>query len=207
MKTQILPINSFESIHEAVRIIEAGGLVAFPTDTVYGLATDLHSEAAIDRIYQAKGRDMAKSIPVLINSINQLTQVAPDLPVSARKLAEIFWPGALTLIIPRLTNLPVNLSSSQTIAVRMPNYQPVLTVLQHCGPLAVTSANISGQANPLTAEDVFSQLGGRIDLILDGGPVSGGVPSTIVDCSLEPAIIIRHGAISDEEITEALQNG
>jgi tRNA threonylcarbamoyl adenosine modification protein (Sua5/YciO/YrdC/YwlC family) len=207
MKTRILPINSFDSIREAVRIIEAGGLVAFPTDTVYGLATDLHSETAIDRIYQAKGRDMTKAIPVLINSLDQIHQVALDLPDSARRLAEKFWPGALTLIVPRLPELPNNLSSSHTVAVRMPDYAPVLTVLQHCGPLAVTSANISGAANPLTAEDVFTQLGGKIDLILDGGPVSGGVPSTIVDCSLEPAIIIRHGAISDDAILAALQNG
>jgi L-threonylcarbamoyladenylate synthase len=190
-----------------VRIIEAGGLVAFPTDTVYGLATDLHSEAAIDRIYQAKGRDMSKAIPVLINHLDQIQQIALDLPASARRLAEKFWPGALTLIIPRLPDLPANLSASQTIAVRMPDYPPVLTVLKHCGPLAVTSANISGEQNPLTAEDVFAQLGGKIDLILDGGPVSGGVPSTIVDCSMDPVIIIRHGAIPDDVIFETLQNG
>jgi len=207
MKTQVLPINSFESIREALRIIEAGGLVAFPTDTVYGLAADVHSEAAIERIYQAKGRDMVKAIPVLIYNIDQITQVALDLPNTARRLAEKFWPGALTLIVPRVLDLPVNLSSSPTVAVRMPNYAPVQTVLQHCGPLAVTSANLSGEANPLTAEDVLSQLGGKIDLILDGGPVSGGIPSTIVDCSVDPVVITRHGAIPDETIFEALQNG
>lgn len=204
MKTLVLPINSFESIREALRIIEAGGLVAFPTDTVYGLAADVHSETAIDRIYQAKGRDMAKAIPVLINNFDQINQVALDLPDSARRLADRFWPGALTLIVPRLPDLPENLSSSLTVAVRMPNYPPVQTVLQHCGPLAVTSANLSGQANPLTAEDVFNQLGGRIDLILDGGPVTGGVPSTIVDCSVDPVVITRHGAISDEAIFATL---
>ena len=207
MKTQVLPINSFESIREALRIIEAGGLVAFPTDTVYGLAADLHSAAAIERIYQAKGRDMVKAIPVLIYNIDQITQVALDLPNNARRLAEKFWPGALTLIVPRVLDLPENLSSSPTVAVRMPNYAPVQTVLQHCGPLAVTSANISGGANPLTAEDVLSQLGGKIDLILDGGPVSGGIPSTIVDCSVDPVVITRHGAISDDAIFEAMQNG
>ncbi|MEI8132906.1 MAG: L-threonylcarbamoyladenylate synthase [Leptolinea sp.] len=207
MKTQVLPINSFESIREALRIIETGGLVAFPTDTVYGLAADVRSAAAIERIYQAKGRDMVKAIPVLICNIDQVTQVALDLPNSARRLAEKFWPGALTLIVPRLPDLPENLSSSPTVAVRMPNYAPVQTVLQHCGPLAVTSANLSGEANPLTAEDVFAQLGGKIDLILDGGPVIGGIPSTIVDCSVDPVVITRHGAIPDEAIFEALQNG
>jgi L-threonylcarbamoyladenylate synthase len=205
MKTLVLPINSFDSIREAVRILEAGGLVAFPTDTVYGLAADVHSAAAIDRIYQAKGRDMAKAIPVLIQSIDQINQVALDLPVSAQRLAARFWPGALTLILPRLPDLPENLSSSQTIAVRMPDYPPVQTVLQHCGPLAVTSANQSGEANPLTAQDVLAQLGGRIDLILDGGQVAGGVPSTIVDCSVDPVSITRHGAIPDELIYSALQ--
>lgn len=204
MKTQVLPIDSFASIKEALRIIQGGGLVAFPTDTVYGLAADLCSHSAIDRIYQAKGRDMAKAIPVLISSMDQIDQISPAFPETAQKLAKKFWPGALTLIIPRHVDLPENLSSSPTVAVRMPDYQPVLTVLQHCGPLAVTSANLSGQDNPLSAQDVLSQLGGRIDLILDGGQVSGGVPSTIVDCSLEPPVITRHGAISDTDIFSVL---
>jgi L-threonylcarbamoyladenylate synthase len=200
MKTRILPIDSFSSIKEALQIIQSGGLVAFPTDTVYGLAADVHSVSAIDRIYQAKGRDMAKAIPVLISQANDLELVAKSIPESARKLADRFWPGALTIIVPRLPDLPDNLSSGETVAVRMPNYAPVLTVLQHCGPLAVTSANRSGLVNPLSAQDVMTQLDGRIDLILDGGHVTGGIPSTIVDCSVEPPMITRHGAISDEEI-------
>jgi L-threonylcarbamoyladenylate synthase len=204
MKTRVLPINSFNSLKEALLVIQGGGLVAFPTDTVYGLAADLHSHAAIDRIYQAKGRDMAKAIPVLIGSQDHLRQVAASIPESARKLAEKFWPGALTLIVPRQPDLPENLSSGPTVAVRMPDYEPVQTVLQHCGPLAVTSANLSGKSNPLSAEDVLAQLDTRIDLILDGGKVTGGIPSTIVDCSVEPPVITRHGAISDEEIFSAL---
>lgn len=147
---------------------------------------------------------MAKAIPVLIGRKDHLDQVALSIPESARKLAEKFWPGALTLIVPRLPDLPENLSSGPTVAVRMPDYEPVLTVLLHCGPLAVTSANLSGQSNPLSAEDVLAQLDTRIDLILDGGKVTGGIPSTIVDCSVEPPIITRHGAISDEEIFSAL---
>ncbi len=204
MKTRILPIDSFSSIKEALRIIQSGGLVAFPTDTVYGLAADIHNSAAIDRIYLAKGRDMAKAIPVLISQTNDLELIASSIPDSAQRLADRFWPGALTLIVPRLPDLPENLSSGPTVAVRMPNYPPVLTVLQHCGPLAVTSANQSGQDNPLSAQDVLAHLDGRIDLILDGGQVTGGVPSTIVDCSLEPPVIIRHGAISDEDIYAVL---
>jgi L-threonylcarbamoyladenylate synthase len=200
MKTRVLPINSFNSLKEALLVLQNGGLVAFPTDTVYGLAADLRSYSAIDRIYQAKGRDMAKAIPVLIGTKGHLDQVAASVPESARRLADKFWPGGLTLIIPRLDNLPENLSSGPTVAVRMPDYEPVLTVLQHCGPLAVTSANLSGQSNPLSAEDVLSQLDTRIDLILDGGKVTGGIPSTIVDCSVEPPVITRHGAISDEDI-------
>src|SRR5512133_3973690 len=205
MKTRVLPIDSFLSLKEALRIIESGGLVAFPTDTVYGLAANLHMKTAIDRIYQAKGRDMAKAIPVLVSHINQMDQVAAEFPASGQKLAAKFWPGALTLIVPRLPDLPENLSSGPTVAVRMPDYAPLLTVLQHCGPLAVTSANMSGMANPLSAEDVLAQLDSKIDLILDGGKVSGGVPSTIVDCSVDPVVIIRHGAISDDDIFTALQ--
>lgn len=200
MKTRILPIDSFEAIKEALRIIQSGGLVAFPTDTVYGLAVDIHSRAAIDRIYEVKGRDMAKAIPVLISQMDQLNQVASDFPGCARRLAERYWPGGLTLVVPRLSSLPENLSSGPSVAIRMPDYPPVLTLLQHCGPLAVTSANLSGKANPLSVADVMAQLNGKIDLILDGGKVSGGVPSTIVDCSVEPPVILRHGAISDEDI-------
>lgn len=204
MKTRILPVDSFNSVKEALRIIQSGGLVAFPTDTVYGLAADIHSTSAIDRIYQAKGRDMAKAIPVLIGCLDHLDQIASTFPESARRLAERFWPGALTLIVPRRVDLPENLSAGPTIAVRMPDYAPVLTVLQHCGPLAVTSANRSGQSNPLSAGDVMEQLNSRIDLVLDGGPVSGGIPSTIVDCTVEPPVITRHGAITDEDIFSAL---
>jgi L-threonylcarbamoyladenylate synthase len=204
MKTRILPIDSFDAIKEALRIIQSGGLVAFPTDTVYGLAADIHSMAAIDRIYQVKGRDMAKAIPVLISQMDQLNQVASEFPASAHRLAERFWPGALTLIIPRLASLPDNLSSGQTVAIRMPDYPPVLTLLQHCGPLAVTSANLSGQVNPLSVADVVTQLNGKIDLVLDGGKVSGGVPSTIVDCSVELPVITRHGAIPDEDILSTI---
>ncbi|NMB55666.1 MAG: threonylcarbamoyl-AMP synthase [Leptolinea sp.] len=206
MKTRILPINSFNAIKEALRILQSGGLVAFPTDTVYGLAANLHSAAAIDRIFQAKGRDSAKAIPVLISHLDQLDQVVSSFPSSARRLAEHFWPGALTLVVPRLPDLPANLSSESTVAIRMPDYAPVLTVLQHCGPLAVTSANLSGKANPLTAQDVLNQLDGRIDLVLDGGRVNGGVPSTIVDCHVEPPVILRQGAIAEEAIQAALQD-
>ncbi len=204
MKTRILPVDSLDSVKEALRIIQSGGLVAFPTDTVYGLAADIHSTSAIDRIYQAKGRDMAKAIPVLIGCLDHLDQIASTFPESARRLAKRFWPGALTLIVPRRADLPENLSAGPTVAVRMPDYSPVLTVLQHCGPLAVTSANRSGQSNPLSAGDVMEQLNSRIDLVLDGGPVSGGIPSTIVDCTVEPPVIIRHGAITDEDIFSAL---
>lgn len=200
MKTRILPVNSFDSVKEALRILQSGGLVAFPTDTVYGLAADVHSTEAIDRIYQAKGRDMAKAIPVLIGHLDHLGQIASTFPEIAHRLAERFWPGGLTLIIPRRSDLPGNLSAGLTVAVRMPDYAPVLTVLQHCGPLAVTSANRSGQTNPLNAEDVMQQLNGRIDLVLDGGQVSGGVPSTIVDCTVETPVITRHGAIADDLI-------
>lgn len=206
MKTQVLPINSFESIREALRVIQGGGLVAFPTDTVYGLAADVHSSAAIDRIYQAKGREMAKAIPVLIHSIDQMALVAEDQPESARRLAEAFWPGGLTLVVPKKPDLPENLSATNTVAIRLPNYPPVQTVLKHCGPLAVTSANLSGGQNPLDAENVLLQLDGRIDLILDGGPVSGGIPSTIVDCSVDPIVILRKGAIPEEEIFSIIQN-
>lgn len=187
----------------AIQTLSTGGLVAFPTDTVYGLAADLNSEEAIERLFEAKGREASKAIAVLVGSVDQLDRLTPGLGDTARRLAERFWPGPLTLVVPRRADLPSNLSPYPTVGVRMPDHPLALALLRESGPLATTSANLSGQANPLTAQDVYDQLGGRIELILDGGTTPGGAPSTVVDCVGSELKILREGPISLEMLLES----
>lgn len=204
MQTKILSCDQPEAISMAISVLAQGELVVFPTDTVYGVAADINNPLAIDKIFSAKGRDFAKAIPVLIGNLQQLSQVTPGLTPAAQKLAERFWPGALTLVIPRLLTLPQNLSATPTVGIRMPNHSFTLALLNQSGPLAVTSANLSGCSNTLTAADVLAQLDGKVALILDGGKTPGETPSTVVDCSKDTMTILRHGAIPADEILRAV---
>jgi L-threonylcarbamoyladenylate synthase len=204
VKTTVLPISHLDSIGAALKVLNDGGIIAFPTDTVYGLAAPAFSPAGIEKLYQIKDRALTKAIPILIGELAHLHLIAPDMPASAQTLAARFWPGALTLVIPRSPALPEVLSANPTVAVRMPDHTYALNLIRRSGPLAATSANLSGQANPLSAGDVLEQLGGRVDLILDGGPVDGGIPSTIVDCAGAKPSILRQGAIPENQIFAAL---
>ncbi|MHB0989387.1 MAG: L-threonylcarbamoyladenylate synthase [Bellilinea sp.] len=206
METTILPATDSQAIQAALLVLQAGGLVAFPTDTVYGLAADPFNPVAIERLYAAKERDMSKAIAVLVGTVEQLSQITPGLSTQAEALAARFWPGALTLVVSRRAELPAQLSALPTIGVRMPDHPFALNLLQASGPLATTSANRSGADNPLTADDVLDQLGGRIELVLDGGRCPGGVPSTVVDCTIPDVRVLREGAISAEDIRAALGN-
>ncbi|HQL38441.1 MAG TPA: L-threonylcarbamoyladenylate synthase [Anaerolineaceae bacterium] len=188
------------AIPAALTILREGGLIAFPTDTVYGLASGIDSEASIRQLFLAKGRNWTKAIAVLIGEMEQLPIVTPNLPPAALELASRFWPGALTLIVPRNIHLPALISPLPTIGVRMPNHPFALSLLRQTGPLATTSANLSGQTSPLTARDVINQLDGKVDLILDGGPCPGGVPSTVVDCTTPELRVLREGAISPKDL-------
>ncbi len=205
MKTEILSIQHPDAISHAMTVLIGGGLVAFPTDTVYGVAANPFDAAAIERLYEAKIRETNKAIAVLIGDLDQIPQVARQVTVSAQRLAKRFWPGALTLIVPRLVSLPDNLSPSLSIGLRMPDHVFALELLQKAGPLATTSANLSGGANTSTAEEVLAQLDGRIELLLDGGKTTGGVPSTVVDCTQPEALILRQGAISSDQIQKILR--
>ncbi len=204
METAILSIDDPQAIPAALQILKSGGLIAFPTDTVYGLAADPFNPTAIQRLYAAKERDMSKAIAVLVGEVEQLGLVTPGLTSAADRLAARFWPGALTLVISRRPELPPELSALPTIGVRMPDHAFALSLLRASGPLATTSANRSGAENPLTAEDVLDQLGGRIELVLDGGRCPGGIPSTVVDCTVPDGRILREGAISTAAIQAAL---
>ncbi len=204
MITDLLLTSDPTAIPRALQILTNGGLVAFPTDTVYGVAAAITSIQGIDRLYEAKARSASKAIAVLVGEIEQLELLTPGLTPSAQKLAQRFWPGALTLVVPKNPNLPANLSPLPTVGVRMPDHAFARALMRAAGPLATSSANISGETNTLTARQVLEQLEGRIELVLDGGTAPGGVPSTVVDCTQDPPKILRQGAITAEKIASIL---
>ena len=199
-ETLILQIDQPQSISRAVEIVQSGGVIAFPTDTVYGIGVSAFNEEAIEKLYQVKGRSYQKAIPILVSDQEELTRITPPLDQNVKAIIQRFWPGALTLIIPLLKGMPENLSPTQTIGVRIPDFKLTRELLSHTGPLAATSANISGGEITLTAEEVAENLGGMIDLILDGGKTPGGVPSTVLDCTQAELIILREGPISLDTI-------
>jgi len=204
MKTEIFRADYPSAIDHAVDVLQHGGLVAFPTDTVYGLAALPFRCEYVEGLFSAKGRNNARAIAILIGDYSDLERVVEQFDARSLRLAHRFWPGPLTLVVPKLPSLPAELSPDKTIGVRMPDHPIALELLRKIGPLAVTSANISGQDNANTAEEVNKQLSGRVHLILDGGKTSGGVPSTVVDCLSSPPSILRQGPITMQAIQEAL---
>ena len=201
MKTEIIPANEIQA---ALKILQNGGIVAFPTDTVYGLGALAFNNTAIESIYKAKNRPIEKAIPILIGDLSDFEKVADDIPNMALRFASRFWPGPLTCIVPKKQTLPLAVSATSTVAVRIPDHVDARALLRAAGPMAVTSANISGGKNPSTAWEVYDQLNGRIPLILDGGTTQGGIPSTLVDCTGELPVILREGPITLDELLAAL---
>ena len=204
MKTRILSASEPDAIQQVLEVLQQGGLVAIPTDTVYGLGALVFDVAAVERIYTAKGRPGEKAIPVLIGDPLELEKIVLEIPENAAILAEHFWPGPLTLVFPKLPGLPAAVASGATIGVRIPDHRLARALLQQTGPMAVSSANLSGMPNPMTAGEVMEQLDERIDLILDGGRTPGGMPSTVVDCTGQDPQILREGPISKAEIMRIL---
>ena len=196
MKTELLSADHPVALHHTVDVLKHGGLVAFPTDTVYGLASLPFQAEYVERLFTAKGRNSSRAIAVLIGRLEDLPKVTSGMSASARRLAARFWPGPLTLVVPKKPNLPDALSQDASVGVRMPDHPVALALLRVIGPLAVTSANRSGSVNVYTAEEVMAQLEGRIHLILDGGHVPGGVPSTVVNCMTNELSVLREGPIS-----------
>lgn len=205
MITLIISQNSTDAIEKTLTTIKLGGVVAVPTDTVYGLACAVDNSAAIESLYQIKNRESIKAIPVLIADLSQINLVAKSMNKKALKLAKTFWPGAMTIIVAKNELLPANLTTHPTVGVRIPDHDWLRAIIHATGPLAATSANISGEASPATANQVLEQLGGRIELIIDGGECKGGISSTVVDCSTEDINILREGGIPTKEILSALR--
>lgn len=200
MQTRIIPANSPHALSHALDVLKSGGLVAFPTDTVYGVGALAFDGKSVESIYAAKDRPIEKAIPILIADAEDMEKVGRDIPQIAYRLAVRFWPGPLTCVIPKQPTLPEAVSATPTVGVRVPDHEVARALLRAAGPMAVTSANISGEESPSTAEEVFTQLNGRIELIIDGGRTPGGIPSTVVDCSGTEVRILREGPISLQEL-------
>jgi L-threonylcarbamoyladenylate synthase len=192
---------------EAVATLHAGGLVAMPTDTVYGVGVALDAEDGLARLFAAKDRPLDKAIVLLCADLDQAASVGVLSP-GARVLAERFWPGGLTLVLAQApgAGLPAVLTAgAATIGVRVPDHDCPRALARDLGPLPVTSANLSGQADARDAALVMAHLGTRIDLVLDGGATRGGTPSTVVDCSGDAPRILREGAIDRQALEAALR--
>ncbi len=195
--------NIQQQIEKGIAILKQGGLVAFPTDTVYGLGAGAYLPQAVERVYQVKERPRNMPLPLLLADISQINEVAEPVSPLAWRLIHRFLPGALTLVVPKSKAVPDILTpiNRGTIAIRIPAHPIPITLIRGLGtPIVGTSANLSGQPSPLTADEVYAQLGDRIDLIIDGGRCPGGKESTIVDVTGLAPVILREGAISREEI-------
>ena len=191
---------------DAVELLRAGGIVAVPTDTVYGIAADMALPDAIERLFAAKGRPPEKAVAVLLADAAQAAELGVLNP-AATLLAERFWPGGLTLVLPVRpeARLPrVLAGGAPTIGVRVPNHPTPRALAAVLGPLPTTSANRSGEADARDAHEILERLGDSLALVLDGGPIRGGPASTVVDCTLEWPSILREGAIPSASIAAAL---
>jgi L-threonylcarbamoyladenylate synthase len=192
----------------AIRILRAGGIVALPTDTVYGIAVDLAVDGGIERLFEAKRRPADRAIMLLLADAAQAAELA-EWPPAAAVLAEAFWPGGLTLVLPQRLGitLPAVLTGGRrTIGLRVPDHPSPRALAAGVGPLPVTSANVSGLPSAGTAAEILAQLGDAIDLILDGGPSHGGPASTVVDCTGSQPRILRSGAIDPDAVAACLRS-
>lgn len=196
-------------VEQAAALLRQGKLVAVPTETVYGLAADATQEDAVQANYDAKGRPETKPLNVLVDGMAMVETVCRDIPADAYQLADAFWPGPLTMILWGNSALPsIVPAGGGTQGVRCPNHPDTLAVIKALGrPLACPSANLSGQPSPKSADDVLAQLGGNIDAVLDGGPCSVGVESTILDLTATPYRILRQGGLGREKIEAVLGQG
>ena len=210
MLTRVLTVENAEQFRsateQAVELLRAGEVVALPTETVYGLAANALDAKAVQRIYEVKGRPEKNPVIVHVSSLNRAKECVTDWTEAAEKLSRQFWPGPLTLVLPRASTIPNNVvAGGNTVGVRFPLHPFMRKVIEACGfPLAAPSANLANQLSPTTAQHVGEQLGGKIPLIVDAGPTSVGIESTVVDLTEERPRILRAGMISAPLIARAL---
>jgi len=193
-------------IERAARVLADGGIVAFPTDTVYGLGVDAFNEEALDRLRRAKGRREESPFPVLLAGMEQMEKVVQPVPAMVDPLTEKFWPGALTLVLPTSVVLPAPLLRDGRVGVRLPD-DPICRrlIFQLGRPVTGTSANPTGQPPAMTAADVQRMMGGKVDYILDAGRAQGGTPSSVLSLGPEGPRVLREGAIPSDLLLEAIR--
>jgi len=202
--TEVVPADAADAVERAARALRSGRLVVFPTDTVYGVAALPDDRRAVARIYEAKGRNTGRPIALLLSEAESLRRVAV-VPPEVEPLIARFWPGGLTLVLPKTEAVHPVISPGPTVGVRVPDLPLARAIIRAAGGvLAVTSANLSGRPAALTAQEALEQLGGRVDLIVDGGPCPGGVASTVLDCTIWPPAVLREGAIPEGVIRAVL---
>ena len=211
METKRIIIKDRENIKDeelsaAAQVLREGGLVAFPTETVYGLGGNALDEDAAKKIYAAKGRPCDNPLIAHISCAEELEPLVKEIPEAGRRLMEAFWPGPLTMIFPKSSKVPYGTTGGlDTVAVRMPDDPIANRLIALAGvPIAAPSANTSGRPSPTTADHVWQDMNGRIEMIIDGGPVGIGVESTIVDVSSPVPAVLRPGAITMEMLREVL---
>lgn len=185
------------ALEEAVAVLRAGGLVAFPTETFYGLGANALDAEAVGRVYTAKARERSKPLLALVDSLAMAESLVAEVPITARELMARHWPGPLTLVLKAVAQLPEALTAGTgTIALRVPGHPVALGLVRAARfPVTAPSANPTGAVPPTTASEVEDALGDRIDVILDGGPTKGGLPSTILDVSVSPPRLLRRGGV------------
>ena len=198
----MLAANSYDrQIADAVRILQQGGVVSFPTDTVYGLGADVHNAAAVDRVYSIKGRPKGSPLPVLISDISRLTDVVSNPEPFALHLASLCWPGGLTLVLPTTVALPAALLQDGCVGVRVPDDPICIRLIERFrGPITGTSANKTGSPPAINAKQVKDQLGTSVDYILDAGRSQQAKPSTVVRVVGGDVTVLREGVVSIEAI-------
>lgn len=206
MQTQLLQADVAGSVEAAAAILRNGGLVGIPTETVYGLAANALNGSAVAKIFVAKGRPMDNPLIVHISHFDQIYGLVREVPDAAKQLAEHFWPGPMTIILPKSARIPDEVSAGlDTVAVRFPSHPVARAVIDAAGvPLAAPSANLSGHPSPTTAAHVMNDMDGRIEAVLDGGTCSVGVESTVVTLAEQPPRLLRPGGITLEQLRSVL---
>lgn len=204
---RVIAAHDAVAIDEAARVLREGGLVVFPTDTVYGVGAAVDRPDAVARLYVAKGRPLDRPIPVLIADLDQLERLASELNEAVWRVARRFWPGALTIVVPAQPWLPVEIvRDTGAVGLRMPDHPVALAIIRAAGgAVATTSANRSGEREACTVEEAIAALGEAVDLYVDGGRTPGGVPSTVVALEGGEIRVLRRGALDPALVEQALR--
>ncbi len=203
---RVIPIDDPHCVDEAAAVLRGGGLVIYPTDTVYGLGALATHDKAVRRLFRVKDRAPDRPLPLLLADAADVAAVAAPVPPLARRLMQRFWPGGLTLVSRKSPHFhSLALAGGATVGVRVPDHPLLRAIIRRAGgPITGTSANLSGLPSPRTLAEALAQIGEAVDLAIDGGPCPGGVESTVIDITIEPPCILREGALDRAEVEEAL---